>query len=746
MTLAPPKIFKETAEAKVKTLDILLNGTAGTFKSVIGYNGNFYDESLNKLPMTEVTIENLEQYGFDIGDLSNFNSEVTVYTLIDRETMNSYETVTVELSYDLTIERTITYQISFDKETWYGYDGTTLVERYEMTKAEFEAMNITISDDEIYYKTIIRSDDEQYPVLEEINTTFEPQSHLEGSLDIPYSNDLPGTMDIPVTFTEVIEPNKDTYVDQNKPTSNYGDYDNLKISPEHKILIGFDFNLSDNAVIQSAKLVLKDVGDNELEVDVRRLLSDWGELDTTWLNTPDASFDSYGRLDGEEVDLTDLVKSWNDGELDNFGILLEAIGNEDKRYYSSEYHRYEGRPKLIIKYYDPEVLAYADKNDLTATAEVPHHNDLQASIEIDPIFGPDLDASIEVKYRGNDNLDAIVDIRESDTDDLTGLATISKPDLPITGFVAERNDLSCTMEVMEFDESDLDSKVSISKPDLPSFMELTIHDNLNSLITIRETASDDLTINGAISKPNLQATAEVPYREDLLSAVTARQSDESDLNATITVSKPEMPATIWPRIHDDLTINATVRQSDESDLYIIGAISKPDLISEVIVPYHNDLPATMTVRQNVDDDLDGNIAVTRPDMPSTIELVIASSIPGTMTINRYDNSDLEGTIGIAAYGTSDLRARIIPRPRDVSEIYSTMEVVYADTLEAKLEITEHDSIFGTIEVYSDTKYADADMDSKIHVRLKLPRHWNQGNPKLPRLWYQNANRWVNDEE
>ena len=568
---------------------------------------------------------------------------------------------------------------------------------------------------------------------------------LEATIKVMHASMIPASIDIPVTFTEMVEANKDTFINEDKPTSRYGDLDNLSVGQNYKTLIGFDFNLTDASIISSAKLILNEVNNIEQEIDIRRLLSDWREEDTTWANAPDSSFESYGRLTGQEVDITELVQKWHSGELENNGILLEGLNEVVKRYYSREYSNYSERPRLEIKYYDPNILAYNGAENIVSTVTVPYSNDLQGSIEIDPLTDPDLESSIEVKYPGDSEINSSIDVRTEGLDEINGTTLINKPIMPGELYVLEREDIISTIDIANDSESEIDANVSVSRDFITATVDLTIHNNLDSSVTVKATESNDLDSKVSVSRDTTPGEVVVPFHNDLDVTVSIRRTDESDINSSLATSRPDMPATITPNIHNNLDSLISVRQDDESDVNSEVDISRPDMPADIIVPFRDDINSTMVVRQSSQKDVDTKIAVTRPDMPGHLGIVIASSFPSTITVKRYDDENFDASISVARDGYDDLRARVIPRPRDISEIYSTMEIVYGDNLDATLEVLENDNLQATIEVWSDTAYGNNDITSKVHVRLKLPRKWNHDkDPKLPRLWFRNANRQVND--
>lgn len=116
--------------------------------------------------------------------------------------------------------------------------------------------------------------------------------------------------------------------------------------------------IPEGATIDQAVFSILVANDSGQNVNVHRILGDWGETSVTW-NSFNGNFDptvigSFTATWGwQSVDLTALVQDWVDGATPNFGILLEQGSTDFSRYWSSEYEVVEERPKLEISYTSP---------------------------------------------------------------------------------------------------------------------------------------------------------------------------------------------------------------------------------------------------------------------------------------------------------------------------------------------------------------------------------------------------------
>jgi len=166
---------------------------------------------------------------------------------------------------------------------------------------------------------------------------------------------------------------KDTYVYITDPDDNWADSERVSAGAGAgniaRAYLEFDLDLlPENAVITGASLglvywftsnaAIAPIGAYNVE-------EAWGEDLLTWNNQPDfATTAEYaatvpaGVTDGFIYwHISDLVKSWFDGTIPNYGVVLkdtdESTEEAWKRFYSSDWGTAHQRPELIIYYFDP---------------------------------------------------------------------------------------------------------------------------------------------------------------------------------------------------------------------------------------------------------------------------------------------------------------------------------------------------------------------------------------------------------
>lgn len=178
---------------------------------------------------------------------------------------------------------------------------------------------------------------------------------------------------LPFEIEEIIQPGptegKDADVYSGQPTNNFGNRGILRIGTYHitshfyRAYLQFDLScIPQYATITEAKLGLYEFGmytNLGPYVSVHRVNGSWEEDNISWHYQPafsEEAVDSQMACGDEKFhfwDITNLVKGWVNGAIENHGVMLKHAGWGGNIYYfySSEYTSPNPRPKLIIKYY-----------------------------------------------------------------------------------------------------------------------------------------------------------------------------------------------------------------------------------------------------------------------------------------------------------------------------------------------------------------------------------------------------------
>jgi hypothetical protein len=157
--------------------------------------------------------------------------------------------------------------------------------------------------------------------------------------------------------TIVLSPTKDSYTNQNSPTTNYGTSTEIATNIEDygRAYIGFNIDIPAGSTIVSATLQLYRITGSAGQGQARRVIEDWEELTVVHNNRPNYTITGQSpsvALPGEgfyEFDIADIVNAWvNDGAA-NYGVLIAELADSSS-YKSKEDSTSTRRPKLTIVY------------------------------------------------------------------------------------------------------------------------------------------------------------------------------------------------------------------------------------------------------------------------------------------------------------------------------------------------------------------------------------------------------------
>lgn len=192
----------------------------------------------------------------------------------------------------------------------------------------------------------------------------------------------------------------DTWLDGDKPETNYGSTVDLRIDPEtskpeHTVIrFNLPTTLPDDALVTTAALNLTKTSGNTIDISAHQVTNNWAELQASWTNRLTAvPWDTAGGdFSEDEADpvvssgaatglrswsVPHIVQNWLDGA-ENYGFLLkhplENIGNNSNVFASSENATLASRPTLTFSY--------------TSTARPATNNTLSVSPDVVAVGSP----------------------------------------------------------------------------------------------------------------------------------------------------------------------------------------------------------------------------------------------------------------------------------------------------------------------------------------------------------------------
>jgi hypothetical protein len=178
-------------------------------------------------------------------------------------------------------------------------------------------------------------------------------------------------------LTLTIQPNaaagNDTYVYQPDPNENHGNsswvFTGAAVDDTCRAYLQFSLALlPEDIVITSARVGLNYVSEDistPTAIGAYAVLGSWAETVITWSNQPAfaTTLEDSHTLPTTPTGnfhfwyITELVRSWYDGSLANFGLVLKSVDESTMEgwtgFNSSDWGTAAERPKLVITYYDP---------------------------------------------------------------------------------------------------------------------------------------------------------------------------------------------------------------------------------------------------------------------------------------------------------------------------------------------------------------------------------------------------------
>jgi hypothetical protein len=408
-----------------------------------------------------------------------------------------------------------------------------------------------------------------------------------------------------------------------------------------------------------------------------------------------------------EFDFYNVVKRWQDKELENNGLIT---GTEADKFYTFFTRESNRPPQLIVEYITTETYS-TGRSDRQSTIFIygKKHKDLSAKINVHSDIGfdwrkatiyvhryedpvdhdisakiivskPSLKSNMMVKIRKESERDATIRITNQIVKLYESDLTINRPDLNSVIDVYGNSFMDATITIRRQDDSPLVSNLNVNHPDLVSKLEVSIYKKkdhyIDSTIAIRTLEKyDDIASEITTNIPNLPSYITVSMykkkNEEKKAFFSVRTKEQYyDIKTNIVVNNPDIIGFIKVKGIKDAYISSTidVMQNTNQDSFI--TINRPDTIGFITIKEFKDLTSTMYVRY-------------RTDINATIDIKQISQISGTINIKRFieilgklsvNKPDLEGTLNVRVQGETDLDSMLMVKKRFVSDMSSIITV------------------------------------------------------------------------
>lgn len=497
----------------------------------------------------------------------------------------------------------------------------------------------------------------------------------------------------------------DTYVRSNLPTMNYGSYSSLYVGRSKnndifRSLLNFNISgLPTNIDIKSAKIVLKNVTNNAINIHLHEATKSWYESNVTYRSNEymiGNLIDAYSlpsNTVSTEIDVTDYITDCYRGIKTNNGFIMmsadESIQNL-KTFYSKE--EPSKAPELIIEYKNINIPVSAVS--------------LQGEIYITGIN--DIDGDITVQ-----------DVTGLEHSDLTGDIIVSNPSLVGDITVLQRSELDGDMNVHFIQPSELDGEITIHRIDNNDFNgEITIgvaNDLVGDMYVLAQTNIDgDITVSH-ISSTTLDGDMYVTLKLDLAGDIFIVQNNNSNLIGDITIKRIGQT-----NLSGDIDVVYYSNLSGDIDIKQIG---KQNLTGDITVKRisQNNISGDITALRMTNSELTGDISII-PSAKLPGDIIIrrdgVSNISGDISIHYDGNSVVSGDIYIVRHENSNLEGDIHIKRIEYQQLNGDILVKSPNELDGEIYIPTHLDLTGDINIKQNSM-SEIEGDIDIHFKKDL---------------------------
>lgn len=624
---------------------------------------------------------------------------------------------------------------------------------YAVTKSEARAsINIVQKRETTQESYISIRVQKEKDIKSSIRITYADTSDMIGTIQTVSNIDFPCFIEVPIhnrfqgSFTLLSAPVKTVALSpisdamtrsrEDLRSINYGDLRTMligKVTDEsYQSFLQFGDlkkSIPDLNIIKKAKLRLYYSGTTLENANIKLSQPNtfWYEMGITDLNKPhsteilnDTDYVINIKEKYIEFDFFDVVKRWQDNELDNNGLI---ISTEDDIFYTLFTRESNKPPKLIVEYITTEVYS-TGRSDKWGTVFVygKGHKDLSAKINVHSDIGFDWRKATIYVHRYEDPVEH----------NMNATITVSKPSLKSTMFIKIRKEseqeatIRVTNQKYEFYKSDL----TINRPDLTSVIEIYGNSFMNSAITIRRQEANFVDAKMNVNQPDLVSSLEVSIYKKISdyidSAITIRTGEKySDIVSKVITNHPDLKSSIDVYGNTFLSSIISIRSPIKERTFDAHTIvSHPDIRSFIEVsPYRkvsSNINGHISVRTEEQyEDIESNIVINRPHTEGFIKVrgIKDSYLSSIIDVMQNTNQDALITIN-----RPDLTSSITVK--EFKDLASTIYIRYQSDVNATIDIKQISEITGTInikqfiELLGEISVNSPDVEGILNVRVQ----------------------------
>jgi hypothetical protein len=493
----------------------------------------------------------------------------------------------------------------------------------------------------------------------------------------------------PPSTTLTFTPIKDTFVQEARPTLNFGSSQTLMVGDllEGKYNSFFQFDLSTlknytDIYFVNIDLKIKAYAQGNFIVDIYEVKNDWEENSLTWVNASGFSYNyvkTVQIVDGfNDIDLRDYVVSCISNGTYKINIVLRTNTDGYFAINSKEYSDTTFRPTLSVVYRPLNWVGNLEEKDFSSTAHI------QASRYYS------LYSKTEIQKKLSDLLSNIL---ITDPKNLASVGVVSRKQILSKVQFRINKDFNATVKIIHLNELvDTLSKASISANKILSQAYITKISDFSSSAIIRQSKLEDLSSKVEIKNAYIQSKVDIRQKLDFSSTVVIQQKNLYYIPSVVEIKNAYIVSKV--DIRQKLDFN--------SSAIICSVNNKEDFLSKVTFILQNLYSKVEILQKN--------------DFSSSAVIVYKASnnFISKATITQL-NSDFSSSAVIVHKGSNDFTSKAT-LSKLIGDLSSNVIIVYkgSNNLNSKVTVSQLINDFSSGAVIYRKEYKD--LTSKVVIK------------------------------
>lgn len=397
----------------------------------------------------------------------------------------------------------------------------------------------------------------------------------------------------PPSTTLTFTPIKDTFIQEARPTLNFGSSQTLMVGDllEGKYNSFFQFDISTlknytDIYFVNIDLKIKAYAQGNFTVDIYEVKNDWEENSLTWINSSGFSYNYIKTIqivDGfNDIDLKEYITSCISNGNYKINIVLKTDTDGYFAINSKEYPDATFRPNLSVVYRPLNWVGNLEEKDFSSTVHI------QASRYYS------LYSKTEIQKKLYDLYSTII---VTDPKTLASKGTISRKQILSKVQFRINKDFSSAVKIIHLNEIDNTlSKASISANKILSQVYITKISDFSSSVIIRQSKLEDLSSKAEIKNAYIKSKVDIRQKIDFTSSVIIQQKNLYYVLSKAEIKNAYIKSKVDIRQKNDLNSSAIIRSvNNKEDFLSKVTFILQNLYSRVKIIQKNDFSSLAVI-------------------------------------------------------------------------------------------------------------------------------------------------------